>query len=120
MTQKILIGIAMTAILVTIGIGTQGSAWALTDKGDAKSNLSATLDPSTDSQMLVDKPAAHKGDRPVFMLVPRPQEGIDGIQIPTPAGSDMILVATPVTHKGEIPTYTLVPRPSPKLADYSS
>jgi hypothetical protein len=112
MTQKILIGIAITAIMAVIGIGMQSSVWALTEttgNDGVKTIASSKHAPSTDTQILVDAPITHKGDKPVFTLVPRPQEGIDGIPLPKAAGPDMILADTS-GGKGKI-TLALVPRP---------
>lgn len=112
MTQKILIGIAITAIMAVIGIGMQSSVWALTENtGDdsVKTITSIPLASSTDTQILVDAPITHKGDKPTFTLVSRPQEGIDGIPLPKPADPDMIL--TDVSDGKGKNTLSLVPRP---------
>ncbi len=122
MTQKILIGIAMTAIMVTIGIGTQNSVWALTENTGKEGTDGISLPKAAGPEMiLVASPIAHKGDKPIFTLVPKPQEGIDGVTQVQPADPHtLILVGISPTHKGDAPLYQLVPRPDPNPRDYVS
>lgn len=114
MTKKILLGIAMTAIMLALGIGTQSSASAMTN--NAQSDIDKTVSspmfaPSTDSTMLVATLPTVKGGNVTFMLVPRSAEGIDGIPIPKQAAPDMILVAQPSQNGGK-PILTWIPRPA--------
>lgn len=96
MTSKIISGIAVAAIVLALGIGTQIPAFAMTDpKIDVAKKIASQTFGSTDTMMLIAIAPIHKGEKATLMLVPRPAENVDGIPMPTPAGPDMILVAHP-------------------------
>ena len=114
MTKKILLGIAITAIVLALGIGTQSPVFAMTNniQNDAAKTVSSPMfASSTDSMMLVATSPTVKGGETTFMLVPRPAEGIDGISMPTQVAPDMILVAQPSQNGGKS-VLTWIPRPA--------
>lgn len=116
---KITLGIAVAAIMLTLGIGAQIPAFAESDPlADVVKKTGTETFGSTDTMMLVAISPTHKGGVPTFMLVPRPVENIDGIPTPTPAGPEMILVAHTSSDGKSVLTW--VPKPAPSLVDYSS
>lgn len=120
MTSKIISAIAVAAIVLTLGIGTQIPAFAMTDpQSDAAKKIASQTFGSTDTMMLVAIAPTHKGEKATFMLVPRPAENVDGIPTAKIAGPDMILVAHASPDGGK-PILTWIPKPAPSLADYSS
>jgi hypothetical protein len=119
MTSKIISGIAVAAIVLALGMGTQISAFAMTDpQTDAAKKIASQTFGSTDSMMLVAISPAHKGGKATLMLVPRPAENVDGI--PTPKSSPDLIMVTHPSPTGGKPIFTWIPRPTPSLADYSS
>ncbi|MDE1763850.1 MAG: hypothetical protein KGH88_06365 [Thaumarchaeota archaeon] len=108
---RIISGVAVAAIVLAIGMGTQISAFAMTwPQSDATEKITSQTSGSTGTMMLVAISPIHKGEKATFMLVPRSAENVDGIPIQKQAPPDVILVAQP-SQEGGKPVLTWVPRP---------
>ncbi|MDE1765646.1 MAG: hypothetical protein KGI27_05120 [Thaumarchaeota archaeon] len=107
---RIISGIAVAAIVLALGIGTQVSAFAMTDPQSDATKMTSQTFGSTGTMMLVAVSPTHKGDKAIFMLMPRPAENVDGIPIQRQAPPDMILVVQPLQQGGK-PILTWIQRP---------
>lgn len=106
---KILTGMTFAVALLVLGMSSQSFAIQMPEKtqNDVLS-YAMTKDATLGQLVLVSDAPITKGGKAIFHLIPKPQEGQDGIQIPTQTNSPELVLANVQTAGGT--TLKLVPR----------
>ncbi len=98
---KILTGMIFAVMLLVLGMSSQSFAMQIPDKtqNDVLS-YAMTKDATLGQLVLVSDSPATKGGKTVFHLIPKPQEGQDGIQIVTQTDSSELVLTSVSTPQG--------------------
>ena len=124
MTKKILMGLVVATILVTLGSGAQSFAMPVADKTQGKilaTIVTGNLTFNGQQYELVGIPPTTKGGHATYQLVLKPIELPDGVPMPKIADPHpLMLVGTPPTTSGGHVTYQMVPLPAPNPKDSTS
>lgn len=93
MTKILLAGITLATILFALGSSTQGFAMPMSNKAqDIIQNYALTRNATLDEHfILVSDPPTTKGGKPTFHIIPKLQEGIDGITPVQTSAPDLVL-----------------------------
>lgn len=98
---KILTGMTFAVILLVLGMSSQSFAMQMPDKTQNEVlNYAMTKDATLGQLVLVSDSPVTKGGKTVFHLIPKPQEGQDGIQIATQTDSPELVLASIPTPQG--------------------
>ena len=124
MTKKILMGLAVAAILFALGSSAQSFAMPVADKTQSEmlaTAMTGNLTLNGQQYELVGIPPITKGAHTAYQLVLKPLELPDSTPMPIPANPHpLMLVGIPPTTRGGHVTYQLVPQPDPDPKDFTS
>jgi hypothetical protein len=110
MTKILLAAMTLAAVLLAFTSSAQGFAMPMQDKTqDIIHGYALTRDVTMDKHLILTSDApTTKGGKPAFHLIPKPQEGVDGIAPVQTSTPDLIL--TSVKTVGGATTLKLVPK----------